>query len=60
MNRTKHLTLIFRSSYPVELGNLPNFRIRIERVNPIRLKFDLTITLIVFNLFALLYNTKKL
>ncbi len=40
---------ILRSSYFVELGNLPNFRIKIKRVNLIELKLDLTITLNYFS-----------
>jgi len=36
---------IFRSSYFVKLGNLPNLKIKIERVNSIKLKLDSTITL---------------
>jgi hypothetical protein len=36
---------IFRSSYFVKLENLPNSRIKIERVNSIELKLNLTITL---------------
>jgi len=46
VDRVKYLTRIFRSFYLVRLENLPNLRIRIERVNSIELKFDLTITLI--------------
>jgi len=41
------LTRILRSPHLVKLGNLPNFRIRIERINSIELKFDSTITLVI-------------
>jgi len=40
---------ILRPSHFVKLGNLPNPRIKIERVNLIELKFDLTITLILIS-----------
>jgi hypothetical protein len=48
IDRIKHLTRILRSSHPIKLGNLLDLRIRIERVNSIELKFNLTITLICY------------
>jgi len=36
---------ILRSSYSIKLENLSNLRIKIERVNLIELKLNLTITL---------------
>jgi hypothetical protein len=45
VDRIKHSTRILRSSHPIKLGNLPNSRIKIERVNLIELKSNLTITL---------------
>ncbi len=47
VGRVKHSTHILRSSHPVGLGNLPDPRVRVERVNPIGLKLDLTITLAI-------------
>ncbi len=46
MDRVKHLVRILRSSHPIELGNLPDPRVRVGQVNPIGLKLDPTITLI--------------
>jgi len=45
IDRVKHLARILRSSHPIGLGNLPNSRIKVERVNSIELKLDPTITL---------------
>jgi hypothetical protein len=45
IDRVKHLTRILRSSHPIGLGNLPDPRIKVERVNSIGLKLDPTITL---------------
>jgi len=60
MGRVEHSTCILRSPHPVELGNLPDPRIKVGRVNPIELKLDSTITLIlkqlVFALFLLISN----
>jgi hypothetical protein len=47
VGRVKHSTRILRSSHPVGLGNLPDPRVRIGRVNPIGLKPNPTVTLIV-------------
>jgi len=41
----KHLARILRSSHPIGLGNLPDPRIRVGRVNSIGLKPDPTIIL---------------
>ncbi len=38
---------IFRSLYFVKLENLSNFKMKIEQINSIELKFDSTITLIL-------------
>jgi len=46
VNQVKHLARILRSFHLVKLGNLLDSRIKIERVNLIKLKLDLTITLI--------------
>ncbi len=51
MGRVEHSTRILRSPHPVELGNLLDPRVRIGRVNPIGLKPDPTITLIVLSMF---------
>jgi hypothetical protein len=45
INRIEHSTRILRSLYSVELENLLDLRIKIERVNSIELKFDPMITL---------------
>jgi len=45
MGRVEHLARILRSLHFVELGNLPNPRVRVGRVNSIELKLDLMITL---------------
>jgi len=45
VGRVGHSTRILRSSHPVGLGNLPDSRVRVERVNSIELKPNLTITL---------------
>jgi len=45
VGRVEHLARILRSPHPVGLGNLPNPRVRVGRVNPIGLKPDPTITL---------------
>jgi hypothetical protein len=47
ISRIEHSTRILRSSHLVELGNQLDSRIRVERVNPIGLKLDPTITLVV-------------
>jgi len=39
-------TRILRSPYPVGLGNLPDPRVRVGRVNPIGLKSNPMVTLI--------------
>jgi len=45
-----HSTRILRSPHPVGLGNLPDPRVRVGRVNPIGLKPNSTITLdIIYN-----------
>jgi len=36
---------ILRPPHPVELGNMPDPRVRVGRINPIGLKFDPTVTL---------------
>jgi len=46
VGRVEHSTRILRSPYPVGLGNLPDPRVRVGRVNPIGLKPDPTITLV--------------
>ncbi len=46
MSRVEHSTRILRSFHPVRLGNLPNLKIKIERVNSIELKLNPTITLV--------------
>jgi len=46
VNRVKHLTRILRSLHLVKLENLFDSRIKIERINSIKLKLDLTITLV--------------
>jgi len=46
MGRVRHLARILRSSHPIGLGNLPDFRVKVGRVNPIGLKPDPTITLV--------------
>ncbi len=38
---------ILRSFHSIKLGNLSNSRIKIERINSIKLKSNLTITLII-------------
>jgi len=48
VSRVGHSTRILRSPHPVGLGNLPDPRVRVGRVNPIGLKPDPTITLIKF------------
>jgi hypothetical protein len=45
MSWIEHLTRILRSLHPVKLGNLPNSRVKVGRVNSIELKLDPTITL---------------
>jgi hypothetical protein len=45
VNRVKHLTRILRSLHLVKLENLFDSRIKIERINSIELKPNLTITL---------------
>jgi len=47
VGRVGHSTRILRSSHPVGLGNLPDPRVRVGRVNPIGLKLDPTITLVM-------------
>jgi len=68
VGRVGHSARILRSPHPVGLGNLPDPRVRIGRVNPIGLKFDPTITLILTlnlikrnkkNVFKLLNAIKK-
>jgi len=46
VGRTGHSTRILRSSHPVGLGNLPDHRVKIGRINPIGLKPDPTVTLV--------------
>ncbi len=55
---------ILRSSYSIKLENLLNSRIRIEQVNLIKLKLNLTITLIlikdiVFKILKISFFTIK-
>jgi len=45
VGRVGHLARILRPSHPVGLGNLPDPRVRVGRVNPIGLKLDPTVTL---------------
>ncbi len=45
VGRARHSTRILRLLHPVGLGNLPDPRVRVGRVNPIGLKPDPTITL---------------
>jgi len=42
----EHLARILRSFHPVKLGNLPDLRVKVGRVNSIGLKLDPTITLV--------------
>ncbi len=58
VGRVGHSTRILRSSHPVGLGNLPDPRVRVGRVNPIVLKPDPTITLKKIN--QLLYLNKSI
>jgi len=46
-NRIEHSTRILRPFHSVGLENLSNLRVRIERVNPIGLKPDPTVTLCI-------------
>jgi hypothetical protein len=50
VDRVEHSTRILRSPHPVGLGNLPDPRVRVGRVNPIGLKLDPTITLRIYRL----------
>jgi len=60
VGRVGHSTRILRSSHPVELGNMPDPRIRVGRlVNPIGLKPDPTITLIILNINTTIYYYYK-
>jgi len=45
VGRVGHSARILRPSHPVGLGNLPDPRVRVGRVNPIGLKPDPTVTL---------------
>jgi len=56
ISRVKHSTCILRSTYSIKLENLPNSRIRIERVNLIELKFNSTITL--YKILLIYFNNK--
>jgi hypothetical protein len=49
---------ILRLSYFVKLGNLPNLRVRIEQVNLVELKLNLTITLNKYKLNTILQILK--
>ncbi len=50
VGRVEHLTRILRSSHPIKLGNLPDPRVRVGRVNSIGLKPNSTITLIILHI----------
>jgi len=60
VSRVKYLTRILRSFYLVKLGNLPNSRIKIERVNSIELKLNLTIILVFINVMFIEFVIKQL
>ncbi len=45
VNQIRHSTRILRSPHPIKLGNLPDLKVRVGRVNSIELKLDPTITL---------------
>ena len=45
VGRVGHSARTLRSPHPVGLGNLPDPRVRVVRVNPIGLKLDSTVTL---------------
>jgi hypothetical protein len=47
VGRVGHSARILRPPHPVRLGNLPDPRVRVGRVNPIGLKPDPTVTLII-------------
>jgi len=47
VDRVKHSTRILRPPHPIKLGNLPDPRVRVERINSIELKLNPTITLVI-------------
>ncbi len=60
ISRVKHLARILRSFHSIKLGNLLDSRIKIERVNSIKLKLDSTITLIIYIKSNILLNKKSI
>jgi len=59
VGRVGHSACILRPPHPVGLGNLPDPRVRVGRANPIGLKPDPTITLIIQRLFKKMQIQKK-